>query len=547
MKDNRYKIAKIVAAWAFLFLLSLYRQFHRRGGYPGDGYVWVVYAGYMLLLGCWWMSIHRRISQRNLRWYILGEIVVMAFWLTIRALQESVLAENLAMVRASGYLIAVPLMLLPLLGFYGVLGLDKGPEYRIDRRWYWLLVPAVLLILLMLSNESHHLVFLEEKEVNLQFRWNWGIFLIVLWSILLVGARLLLLVRKSRRNKDYPYLRYMPFAIGVLTLAIYAIYLQQSFSVLEEVIELTAKHYFMEMLLWESCIGVGMVPVNSQYEQVFRESTEAMQIMDDSGQCIAASINAPEVSRVQLEQLKQSGRCPVGEGLELRLHAFSDGYLIWRQDLSGILALLTQMQQTAEELEQEGILLQKELAARSEESRIQAKNDIYDSLSGEVAGELQLLDELLEEENPDPRTWKVIGLLGTYVKRLCNLRLIYEESGTLEMGDLKTTVGNLMEWVRRLCPGAGLTFQPQPELDVQLCFLSLKVPLCLLESADFLPERFSVSVGQALEVTIGICGEYHVPTERITQLLGDEYSAMWTSTQGDMKLTIRREMADNGR
>lgn len=546
MKDNRDTIVKVVAAGAFLFLLSLYRQYHRLGGDPETEYVWVVHAGYMLLLGYWGISIHRRISQRNLRLYILEEITVMAFWMTIRALQESVLVDNLAMVRASGYFIAVPLMLLPLLGFYSVLGLDKGPEYRIDRRWYWLFVPAVLLILLMLSNESHHLVFLKEEEINLQFRWNWGIFLIVLWSIILVGARLVLLIRKSQHNRDYPYMRYMPLLIGMLTLGMFAAYLMHSFNVRTEVIELTAKHYFMEMLLWESCIGVGMVPVNCQYEQVFGESTEAMQIMDDSGKRIAASVYAPEISRSQFEQLKAEHHIPAGEGLELRLHAFPGGYLIWQQDLSGILALLGQMQQTAEELEQEGILLKKELAARSEESRLQAKNAIYDSLSSEVDGELKMLDELLDEEIIDIRQWQIIGLLGTYVKRLCNLRLIYEESGTLEQGDLKITVGNLMEWVRRLCSGADLLFQPQPEMDVELCFLSLKVPLCLLERADFAPERFFVSVGQSLEVTIGTCGEYPVPTEQIEQMLGDDYTAMWTSVQGDMKLTIRREMADNG-
>lgn len=545
MKDNQKTIRRIAVAFVALFLLSLYRQYGRMNGGQDPQSVWIVYAGYMVLLGSWWILIYRRISQRNLRHYISVEIVVMAFWLLIRALQDSIFVEDQVMLRASGYLIAFPLMLLPLFGLYGVLGLDKGPEYRMNPMWYWLQIPAAILIMLMLTNETHHIIFLKEAEINVQFRWNWGITFIILWSIALVAARLLLLAAKSWRNRDYPCLRFLPFVIGILTLGMYGYYLLHSFNVQNEVVELTAKHYFMEMLLWESCIGLGMVPVNLQYEQVFRESTVAMQITDHSGHRLAASGYAPEVTPAAFAELQEFGQLSSGEGRELRLYDFGDGCLIWQRDFSAINELYRQLQQTAEELQQEGTLLQEELATRSEETRLQAKDEIFNSLAGEVDGELQMLDELLEDA-PDTRQWQIIGLLGTYVKRLCNLRLIYEDAGMLETADLKTSVSNLMDWVKKLCPGAALTFQPQPNLAPEMCFLSLKVPICLLESAAFAPERFTVSIGEDLVVSIGVPGDYRIPTEQIDQLLGKEYTALWKSAQGNLQLTIRKEAVSDG-
>lgn len=541
MKEKYQTAAWSAAALVFLLALSVYRQLGRYNGCTDLTHPLVVYVGYLVLLGGWWISIQRRISQRNLRRYILAGIVVVVFWLTLRFLQEGVYLEDIHFQRISGYYIAVPLVLLPLFGLYAVLGLDKGPEYRLRGSWYLLLFPAAGLIGLMVSNEWHNMVFLPEPHWTLEYRPNWGMIPIVLWVALLVFFRLKLLREKSKENMDYPRLRYLPFGLGILMAGMYVPYMLASFAVEYEVIELTAKHVYVEAMIWESCIALGMVPVNTLYGQVFRESTVAMQIVDREGKCLIASRYAPEITKMEFRELRERKRLPLGRDKELCLHNIDRDYLIWQKDFSTINRLRLELEQTAEELAQEGTLLQRELATKSEESRIQAKSAIFDRLDSEVEEELAILEMLLEEESPEVRHWYKIGLIGTYVKRLCNLRLIYEESGGVSAADLEICVNNLMAWVKRLCPQAQTSLLPSQALTPEMCFISLKAPVILLESVDFEPQAFTVNIAEDLEIHLLCDGEYSIPAAKIVGLLPEGYVSEWKTIRGGLALVIRKE------
>lgn len=71
-------------------------------------------------------------------------------------------------------------------------------------------------------------------------------------------------------------------------------------------------------------------------------------------------------------------------------------------------------------MEEEQDLLAQEIRIQSDETSIQARNDIYDSLSSEVAGQLILLTALLSESFSTD-DWNRICLIGTYIKRFCKL------------------------------------------------------------------------------------------------------------------------------
>ena len=60
-------------------------------------------------------------------------------------------------------------------------------------------------------------------------------------------------------------------------------YFINSFVVRFELIELTAKAFFLETMILESFIMIGLVPVNTHYQMVFERSTVGMRIVDSSG------------------------------------------------------------------------------------------------------------------------------------------------------------------------------------------------------------------------------------------------------------------------
>ena len=78
--------------------------------------------------------------------------------------------------------------------------------------------------------------------------------------------------------------RFIPMLVGIAIPVIVVPYLINSFVVNFEVNELTAKVFFLEAMIWESCIMIGLVPVNTHYRTVFEQSTVGMRIIDSSCQ-----------------------------------------------------------------------------------------------------------------------------------------------------------------------------------------------------------------------------------------------------------------------
>ena len=73
----------------------------------------------------------------------------------------------------------------------------------------------------------------------------------------------------------------------------------------------------------------------------------------------------------------------------------------------------------AEQLDQEGLLLREELRTKNEEAGLSAKNQIYDTLSGEVAGQLRKMKDIIanrERGADQEKNLCMLYLLGTYVK-----------------------------------------------------------------------------------------------------------------------------------
>ena len=106
------------AAFLVLCLVSLYRQLSLRF-MPGDFCrTYILYACYVFLITFWSYSIIYRITQKNMRKYMLCEAGIMFFGLTVRFLQDTYWCENIPLVRSSGLWLAATITPMLLLGLY---------------------------------------------------------------------------------------------------------------------------------------------------------------------------------------------------------------------------------------------------------------------------------------------------------------------------------------------------------------------------------------------------------------------------------------------
>ena len=69
-----------------------------------------------------------------------------------------------------------------------------------------------------------------------------------------------------------------------------------------------------------------------------------MQILSPSGETIAASENAAEITPAMLEALKREQRFSATEDITMHLHPVLGGYMIWQTELSQINQALRELQ-----------------------------------------------------------------------------------------------------------------------------------------------------------------------------------------------------------
>ena len=424
-----------------------------------------------------------------MRTHLTAQNIISILYLTVRFVQDAFLYVNIPWMRFTGYFINIAAVFIPLFGLYGAFYLGRPEDYRISKKWYLLLIPACFLSVMALTNEWHHFLYYivpEEPQPNLYFHPYIGTYIIYLWGLWMIAHQVHVIYQRNGTTKSDPlYRKLIPFYEPILLFLFSIPYAATAYVVRFELVEYSAGLIFILVLCWELYILVGLIPVNTQYEDVFRRSTVAMQILSSDGERIAVSENAAEITPAMLEALKQNQHFSVTEDVIMHLHQIPGGCMIWQTDLSQINHAFRELQRLNAELEEEQDLLAQEIRIQSDEASVQARNDIYDSLSTEVAGQLASLTTLLSKESLSTDDWNRICLIGTYIKRFCNLQLTYQEQKTIPMGDLAISLQDVAKCMKKLGIRTSLDFCPTSNLEPELILFIMKALEEILEEADF--------------------------------------------------------------
>ena len=540
MSEHKKSIIWLFSAAALLFAVSAYRQFSMR--YWPEDFLrpYLVWTVYMLLLLRWQHTITTKITQKAMHSHLTAQNIVSILYLTVRFIQDAFLYVNIPWMRFTGYFINIAAIFIPLFGLYGSFYLGKADDYRISKKWYLLLIPACLLSVLALTNDLHHFFYYimpEESQPNLYFHPYIGTYIVYIWGLSIISYQVYVIYRRNGTTKsDSLYRKLIPFYEPILLLLFSIPYAATAYVIQFELVEYSAGLIFILVLCWQIYILVGLIPVNTQYEEVFRRSTVAMQILLPSGETIAASENAAEITPAMLEALKQEQRFFATEDITMHLHPVLGGYMVWQTDLSQINHALRELQRLNAKLEEEQDLLAQEIHIQSDEVSVQARNDIYDSLSSEVSGQLTLLTELLSKESLSENDWNRICLIGTYIKRFCNLRLTYQEQQTIPMGDLAISLQDMAKCMKNLGIMTSLDFCPTLNLEPELILLIMKTLEGILEKADFRLSSVVIQISNTVsfEITGTAC-------EFISHSLEGGYGLQAEKIQAGYRLLLLQE------
>ena len=502
-------------AFLLLFFVLLYRQISLKH-MPADPLrTYILFGCYVLLLGLWAYSICRRVTQRSMRAFLIAEDVCKFIGLAIQFVQDTYLSNNIYLLRVTGLLVATTLLPLMTLGVFASLCIGRENSYRISKKWYLLLIPSVMATPLLLTDNLHHFftyIIPEEPQPNLTYHPNVGFYLLAALILGMAVVRVILIYRRNGIMNDRPLLRrIVPFMEMILLLVFYLPYIINWLQVdapiaPPEVIEQYSKIYYIEAITWEIYIFLGLVPVNMDYREIFEKSTLGLQIRGTNGDVISSQ-NAAELDEVIIEELEKKGTAEVPEK-ELRSFSIDEAKVVWTKDVSQLRDTIEALSKSAEELAQEGALLSEEIKTRNEAASLQAQNEIYDVLTREVQVQLQMIKRICARRGR-PETGKEdlrkLAVLGTYVKRRCNLRLIERESGRIDPADLKLSLKDLLGAIALSGTATSLNWETEHVFSPRFSIAVFDMIEAVMERSLFKAETLKVSAEKDT-VTLAVSG-----------------------------------------
>ena len=400
------------------------------------------------LVIAWCSSIITRIINKQVRRYLIAVGIMLAFWLILRTCKWEFIAENgTHLGRYLWYAYYIPIVFVPLLGVFIVDHIGKAQDYKTPNRMKYLYIPAVLFVVSVFTNDLHNFVFSFTKGVkNCESDYSYGFmyFLIMAWFILLGIYFVVMLIKKSRvpGSKSFQKLPVIILGGAVIFWIMYCMNLVGG--------DLAAVDCIIIIALLESAIQSGLIPSNTNYNELFRSSTVSAQIVDaDYKPCIVSGTAVALTEDVMISAKEQ----PVELG-DTILHSktITGGYVLWQDDVKQINALIEELRETQERLGENNELLRAELELKENRARTEEKSRLYDRIANEVASKIAKADELLKIAENNPKQMKSaiakVAVICAYIKRRGNLLLLGEESNVIPVRELEYCIRESLDNLR---------------------------------------------------------------------------------------------------
>ena len=400
------------------------------------------------LLFMWVVSLHRRLMNKNVRRLMLAVGALMLFWLIDKIVKWDFTGSvTHPLVRYLWYGFYVGMLFIPTLGAFIINYLGKPENYSHPAKLNYLLIPPAVLLALVFTNDLHQKVFVFYNgfiNFDLDYSYDWVYYIVMGWFIVMGFYFVVSMLLKSRVPGSRR-LQKMPILIMTFAALFWTGYSMRLYNC-----DLTVTDILIIVLLLESAIQSGLLPSNTNYQQLFDATTIPVQIVDRDYQPHYVSAGALPVSEMKMRQ-SESGTVHMGRSL-LNSAPIYGGRVVWEDDISELTVLQQQLQDTQEQLGEENTLLQAELDLKEQRAKTDEKNRLYDRIAEEVKPQLIKTDMLLQRIAQEPENREKLlaktCVLGSYIKRRGNLLLLGEDAKKVSARELEYCIRESLENLR---------------------------------------------------------------------------------------------------
>lgn len=400
------------------------------------------------LLFSWVISLHRRLTNKNVRRLMLCVGGLLLFWLTDKIVKWDFTGSvTHPLVRYLWYGFYVGMLFVPTLGAFIINYLGKPEHYSHPKKMNYLLIPPALMLLAVFTNDLHQKVFVFYNgfvNFDMEYSYDWVYYIVMSWFIVMGFYFVVMMLLKSRVPGSRR-LQKMPILIMTFAALFWIGYSMRLYNC-----DLTVMDCLIIVLLLESAIQSGLLPSNSSYQQLFDSTTVPLQIVDGDYQPHYVSAGALPVPE---KAMRATEHGPIQMEDTLLCSAPIDGgRVIWQDDIAQLNSLKGQLQDALEQLGEENILLQAELEVKEKRARMDEQNRLYDRIAREVEPQLIKADALLRQIEAEPDNTRMliakVCVLGSYIKRRGNLLLLGEDTELVNARELEYCIRESLENLR---------------------------------------------------------------------------------------------------
>ncbi len=416
-------------------------------GFPVNALVFCLYTAMILL---WEANMESRILRTESKRLFRAITALLIGYIGTRTLKYEILYNNptaVAYIRYFYYFFSINIVHLV---FQTTLLVGKSERESISKWWKLLWIPTEILVLLVLTNDYHSLVFATDIPLSVA-TYKPGFYIILIYILILAIGCIYSTIRASKHMRS-PW----PIILPLLILAILAAYTflyiyEPPFFYYFKVAFKSAEFNILGIIFFiESLVFTRLIPSNRGYEGFMKLSSLQIGLADKNGKIILASEGGPNVSPQMIDWALGTPLF-IDEDTLLESANIQGGKAFWFVDLSDFNALKKHLIELNEEILNENEILKANNALKKNMVQVEEQREIRDHLQRQLKPQFDQLRNILmnlpEDENAFEIKLKHACFIDAYIKRYSNLFLLTKNKKLLDLDELRLAFSESLDYL----------------------------------------------------------------------------------------------------
>lgn len=394
----------------------------------------------------WGVSIIHRIIRKDLRLYLLIIAIFILFFLVVRMIKYGLTKNDDILNRYLWYSYYVSQCLIPPTLLLASFSIEKKDGKPLKKTWFLIFIPAIILLSLIYTNDLHQLTFIFEYSEN-DFSYKHGIvfYLAIIWEILITILSLIIMIIKCQVSacRKKIWIPIFTFLGCVFISTICFLVNISSFKIPELLC-------FSCILIIESCIDIGLIPSNINYEKYFYHSMCSAFITDENLQVIYRSKSSLSLDK---EQLKVAIISPIMIDKNTKFYGtkIHGGYTFRSEDLSLINEINNGLQEAKQQTKEENDIIEAENEMKKQSAKIDEQKKLYEKVETYTKDEINKLNNILQlktiNEEDFINKMRFACVLAAYIKRRSNLIILSKKDKLMDVDELALSINESISYL----------------------------------------------------------------------------------------------------